>query len=132
MTKIFKKDYYEKLMRKRGSIDATDLWKSSNRMSDEETKTRSAYVLKELNMETLAAILTYKKDNNGKLPSRRELAKLLPKENGEAGSYGKVSNRLDNLFKAGLIDYDDDNSEIIVDDLLIKSLLQGERNDAAQ
>ena len=113
MTKIWKKDFYEKLMKKKGAIQMSDLWDRQSAILNVETQTRSASNLHKQNLETLAAILTFYKDHGDyRTPSRRELQNLLPNIDGKPGSLGKVNNRLQKLYDAGLIDFDDKNSEI--------------------
>ena len=84
-------------------------------------------------METLAAILNFWRDNDFKPPTRRELAEALPNAEGQPGSFGKAHARLKSLLDAGLIDIDDDNSEIIIREDILKTLLHREEgdNDAA-
>lgn len=133
MTKIWKKDYYEKLILGNKPITTEDLWSREQRYLDSDNQTSSAYTAKEKNMETLAAILNFWRDNDFKPPTRRELAEALPNAEGQPGSFGKAHARLKSLLDAGLIDIDDDNSEIIIREDILKTLLHREEgdNDAA-
>ena len=100
---------------------------------DSDAQTSSAYTTKAKNMETLAAILNFWRDNNFKPPTRRELAEALPNAEGQPGSFGKAHARLKSLLDAGLIDIDDANSEIIIKEDILRTLLHREEgaNDAA-
>ena len=126
MTKIWKKDFYEKIILRDGPITVEDLWSREQRYMDSDAQTRSAYTTKAKNMETLAAILNFWRDNNFKPPTRRELAEALPKADGQPGSYCKAHNRLKSLLDAGLIDIDDANSDIIIREDILKTLLHRE------
>ena len=126
MTKIWKKDFYEKIILRDGPITVEDLWSREQRYLDSDAQTRSAYTTKAKNMETLAAILNFWRDNNFKPPTRRELAEVLPNAEGQPGSYCKAHNRLKSLLDAGLIDIDDANSDIIIREDILKTLLYRE------
>ena len=126
MTKIWKKDFYEKIILRDGPITVEDLWSREQRYMDSDAQTRSAYTTKAKNMETLAAILNFWRDNNFKPPTRRELAEVLPNAEGQPGSYCKAHNRLKSLLDAGLIDIDDANSDIIIREDILKTLLYRE------
>ena len=126
MTKIWKKDFYEKIILRDGPITVEDLWSREQRYMDSDAQTRSAYTTKAKNMETLAAILNFWRDNNFKPPTRRELAEALPNAEGQPGSFGKAHARLKSLLDAGLIDIDDANSDIIIREDILKTLLHRE------
>lgn len=133
MTKIWKKDYYEELILGKQLITVDDLWSREQRYFDSDNQTSSAYTTKEKNMETLAAIINFWRNNNFKPPTRRELAESLPNAEGQPGSFGKAHARLKSLLDADLIDIDDDNSEIVIKEDILKTLLSREEgeNDAA-
>ena len=132
MTKIWKKDHYEELILGKPPITVEDLWNREARYRDSDTQTSSSYTTKEKNMETLAAILNFWRDNDFKPPTRRELAEVLPNAEGQPGSFGKAHARLKSLLDAGLIDIDDANSEIVIKEDILKTLLYREEgeNDA--
>ncbi len=133
MTKIWKKDFYEKIILRDKPITVEDLWSREQRYLDSDAQTSSAYTTKAKNMETLAAILNFWRDNNFKPPTRRELAEVLPNAEGQPGSFGKAHARLKSLLDAGLIDIDDASSEIIIKEDILRTLLHREEgaNDAA-
>ena len=87
MTKIWKKDYYLKLVKSNKKTKVEDLWNRDDQLDYSATQGRSAYNKQYTMIKTMVEIMNYHKEN-GHLPSVRKLAKIL--DRGEKSTFDRI------------------------------------------